>query len=776
MGGSDFCCFGCEAAFSIINKIGLGSYYSYRKLDPNVRKIKPDNQDQIDLHSFIKKCQDDKNEILLAIDGIHCAACVWLIETILLKQENIISARVNLSKKYLKIKWFGAEENCQKYINLISEIGYKLFPFDENILLQEERKYNNDLVKCLAVSGFAAGNIMLFSIILWFYDQQEIGHAMKVFMQFFSSLIALPAIIYSSRPFFKSAFVALKNKSGNMDVPIAVAIFLASLVSLIQAFNQAKHVYFDSAIMLVFFLLIGRYLDFKARKKAFDLAREFTLINSSYARLVNEEGLIKIIASKDIKRGMKILILAGDKVAADGIIIQGQAEFDSSIVNGETVPKLFSFNQNIFAGMINISSPVVISVTKEQDESLIAEIAKIVDDAQAQKNSYVRIADRLARIYTPAVHIAALFTFIFWFYVMQSGLENSVLNAIAILVITCPCALALAVPITQTLTISSLLKRGVLAKSGDALESVNDIDIFVFDKTGTITFGNPVVVDFSCINRKLDFEEEDFYKKLAASICQYSKHPFSKAISLFYEQIKLNLDVTEHPSMGLSSSYKGHEVKIGSATFLEINDKNNNILLNKIYLKYKDDIILFSLKDELKKDAKFLIEYLQKLNKRIVLLSGDSKDIVINIANKVGIKEYYFEHNLMQKSIFIKDLKKQNHKILMVGDGINDAASLNLADISISFIAASELSKNTADIIVQGQNLSPIIDFLNISKRSMNIIKQNLLIALCYNIIAIPFAFMGYVSPLVAAFAMSSSSILVVLNSIKILSYKNLYK
>jgi len=761
-------------AYQIINNIGLSDYYKLRSNDAKTRKIKPEIAEKISVLNFVtnEKIGDKNiNSIFLAIDGLHCAACVWLIETILKKQQNVILARVNLTKKYLLLKWQGDKEYGDFLVNLIQEIGYKLFPFDEKILQEEEKKYNNELLKCLAVAGFGAGNVMLFSSILWFSNLNTIGQATIDFMHFFSALIALPVIIYAARPFFSSALRALKARSMNMDLSISVAIFLACAVSLLESFRSAHHVYFDSAVMLIFFLLIGRYLDFKVRKKAFAIAAEFSLLSANYARKIEADGQIKIIASKDIRQDMILLVVAGDKIPSDAIIIDGESEVDTMIITGETLPKQVKIGSEVFAGTINLGTPLKIKVTKNPQNSLLKQIIHIVEEVENQKNKYVRIADQLSRSYTPVVHLLALFTFCLWCFYFKSGAEIALLNATAVLIITCPCALALAVPIVQTITISSLIKKGILTKSGEALEKINSINTIIFDKTGTLTIGEPSVIDIRGVNKKLSPEEKDFYLQLAASMAQMSKHPISQAITKAFLGKKLDLEVSENQGFGLTAKYNNAEIRLGRADFCAIKNIDFDQLapITNCYLKYENDEIVFQLQDQLKSDAASFIKTLKSYNKKIILLSGDNKNIVKETAKTLGIEEFYFEQTPIEKVDFLKKLKSQNQKIMMVGDGLNDAPSLALADVSISFSKAADITQNVADIVIQSAKLTPILTALTLAKRSISLIKENLFLALLYNLIAVSFAIAGHVTPLIAAIAMSSSSILVLLNSLRIL-------
>ncbi len=758
----EFCCLGCSAAYKIIGKFGFENYYKIREINSEVRKIKPEEQEKIDIDEFILE-KDGVFEVNLAVQGLHCAACVWLIEGILKKQKNVLLARINLSKKTLFLKWKNDQALGNYLVSLISDIGYKLLPFDLEILQKEEKKYDDSILKALAVAGFGVGNIMLFSFSLWFFDAKNMGVETRNLLHFFSSLIALPVIAYSARPFFSSAFKSIKAGFPNMDLAISIAIFLACVVSTLEAFRSAAHVYFDSAVMLIFFLLIGRYLDLKARKKAFAIAAEFNLLNAGFGRVENGDK-VKILPIKDLKEEMILLVAMGEKIAADGVVMLGESEIDMSLINGEVMPKKIMVGSEVFAGTINLAAPIKVRITKSSSNSLLAQIIALTEDIENKKNHYVRIADQLAKFYLPAVHALAFATFLFWF---KNGWEVALMNATAVLIITCPCALALAVPIVQTIVISNLIKKGILVKSGEALEKIHEIPIIVFDKTGSVTLGKPRLKRIVGV---LENEKEKFLK-IAASIAKHSKHPLSLAISKAYQGDLENFSVKEIQGQGLEAFVEASVARLGKKDFCKISSEK--IFTTEegelfCFMKIAEKEIMLVFEDEIKLDAGSVIEALKAMKKRIILLSGDVEKNVKLIAEKLGINEFYFEKTPIEKVKFLEKLKNEGQKFIMVGDGLNDAPALALADVSISFLQAVDLSQNIADIVMQQEKLSSIIDLINFSKKSIKLMKQNLLIALVYNLIAVPFAVMGHVVPLIAAIAMSSSSILVLLNSLRV--------
>ncbi|MBL6664981.1 MAG: cadmium-translocating P-type ATPase [Rickettsiales bacterium] len=764
----DFCCLGCGSAHALINNLGFKKYYDVREISQETANLNLQNKDNFslveDISEFVKREGEKIYSSNLMVKGLHCAACVWLIESILTKQKNVLEARINLSRKSLYLKWQGSKKDGNDLVAVIQKIGYTLLPFDIEVLKKEEQKYDNTILKALAVAGFGAGNVMLFSFSIWFSDLKIMGPKTINLLHLFSSLIALPVIIYAIRPFLSSALQAMKAKTTNMDVAISVAIILTTITSTFQTLNKQDHVYFDSALMLIFFLLVGRYLELKARKKAFNIASEFSLLNAGFAR-VEESNKIKTIPISKIKKGMTILVAPGEKITADGIVISGNSEIDSSIIDGESIYKKINKGASAFAGFINISSPLKILVTKDSKDSLISQIINLSDEIDKSKNKFVTISSRLSKFYTPAAHLIALITFVYWF---SYGWENALITATTVLIITCPCALALAVPITQTITISKLIKHAVLVKSGQALENIRSVETIIFDKTGTLTESNLTLDKIKDLNTNkiLNTKDHKYHLQLAASLAKNSTHPISKAISDSCHQELFDLKVKEEKGFGLSAIYKKKSITMGRSEFCKIK-ADNHVKQTSCYLKYGDKELIFLFKDNIKEDAAKVIERLQKMNKKIILLSGDIEASVQKTADFLGIKEYYSGQTPVQKANFLQNLNQQKEKFIMLGDGINDAPSLALADISISFNNASDISKNIADIVIQGQKLMPLITIIAASHKSISLIKQNLTFAVVYNVFAISLAVTGNVTPLIAALSMSASSLIVLLNSLR---------
>lgn len=785
----NFCCDGCEYGYNIINNNGLSNYYLNRISDFNI-SIKPESsQDDFIIEDYCKISHTDHKTINLAIPAITCGACVWLIESLLKKQEQVINARVNLTQRILELTWQGDFVIGKKLINLINNIGYKALPIEEEYLREVEEKFDNQIFKALAVAGFGVGNIMLFSFALWFDGNNEISGITRQFLYILSSIIALPVIIYSGRIFFTSAYKSTIKGFPNMDLAISIAIILATIVSIVQTYRIGSDVYFDSVVMLIFFLLIGRYLDYKARKKIFNITSEFSLLQTTIGK-VEIDGKIVLIPSKKLKKDMVLLVATGEKIACDGEVIEGEAVVNNSLISGEIIPVNIKIGQEVFGGSINMGDPIKVRISKNINDSLLSKIIELIAKIEFKKNTYIRIADNFSKYYTPAVHLIAFLTFIYWFFYGNNLWDLALMKATAVLIITCPCALALAIPIAQSLAVANFVKKGIIIKNGEVLEKLEKIDYVVFDKTGTITVGEPILIGIYNIvdNQYKEISLDDISHHnnfaIAYNIAKFSSHPIAKSITKSLDKYVINknyeLKTSAIQGSGISGNIDGKEYRIGNKEYCKINFEFDkiNILFDEFeselscFFRGENCQYLFIFKDKIKKNCRELIDFLLAENKKIILLSGDKKQEVERIAKITRINQFYWQKNPIEKAEIIQKLKDEGNKILMIGDGLNDAPSLALADISLSFSKAVDLSQNIADILIEGDNLSAAIYLIKFAKKTFKIMKQNLAIALIYNIFAVPFAIAGYIVPLFAAIAMSSSSLLVTINSLK-LNFKN---
>ncbi|MEM7197974.1 MAG: heavy metal translocating P-type ATPase, partial [Pseudomonadota bacterium] len=434
---------------------------------------------------FAKSNEDGTTSITIFVTGIHCASCIQLIENGLSGQEDVISARVNMSTSRLVIHWQGDMTRADTLAAIVQNLGYGVSPLDDSQNGRGTIAPETKLLRCIAVSGFAMGNLMMISIGLWSTDGLTMGMATQDLFYLLSALIAIPAVAYAGRPFFASAYTVLRAGHTNMDVPISLAVILATAMSIHEAVYQGEHVYFDSAVMLLFFLLIGRYLDARAKGKARESARDLlSLLHGTATVIAN--GKQTTIPIRDVREGMKLLVAVGENIPADSTVIKGTSDLDMSLITGETLPQTVRKGDHVYAGTINLSAPLTLVVARASDDSLLSDIVKLMEKAEQGQARYVRLADKAAKLYTPVVHLLGLVTFLVWWRVVGLAWQPSLLIAITVLIITCPCALGLAVPVVQVLASGRLMQGRVLLKSGDALERLAVIDCAVFDKTGTL--------------------------------------------------------------------------------------------------------------------------------------------------------------------------------------------------------------------------------------------------------------------------------------------------
>jgi len=699
--------------------------------------------------AFVKPRAAGGHELTLHVSGMRCAKCIWAIESALQKEAGVIEARVNLSTARLFIAWQGSASAAEAYAALVEKLGYAVSPITRDATAPKEESF---LLRCLVVAGFAMGNIMLVSVALWSSDQTGMGTATRELLHWLSALIALPAVAYAGRPFFRSAWSVLRHGRTNMDVPISLGLILACAMSVFETWHARTHTYFDSAVMLMFFLLIGRWFDMRAREKARAGATRLLEMMQGTA-MVLEHGRGVCVAIADVKPGQRILVAAGEKIPTDARIIEGCSDIDTSLVTGETLPSTAAVGDVVFGGTINLSAALTCEVLKASQDSLLAESIRLMEQAEQGRARYVRLADKAARLYTPVVHTLAAAAFIGWYGFGGMNWHDALMISVTTLIITCPCALGLAVPVVQVLAVGWLMKRGVLVKSGDALERLARIDTAVFDKTGTVTWGVPRLMT------PVDAEA----LQLAASLAQYSNHPYSRALVQAYDGALLPLlQVQELPGIGLTGNQGGREIFIGKEVGIASGPSSVVLKINQ------QTCAVFHFTDALRDDAATTMVAFRKASVQLMLLSGDKPAVVQQVAGALGMTHWQAAMLPQEKQAAIRTLKQQGHKVLMVGDGLNDAPSLAEADISISPATGMDITQNSADMVFQGNALMAVYQSLCMARFSTQLVKQNFVLAALYNCLAIPLAVLGFVTPLVAAIAMSSSSLLVIANAFRI--------
>ncbi|WP_417485084.1 heavy metal translocating P-type ATPase [Maricaulis salignorans] len=711
---------------------------------------------QADPQAFVRR-SDGRSHLDLLVRGATCAGCIARIEAGLLADERVEQARLNLSTGRLALVWRGEASAARGFITKLGEIGYPATPYEPENESDPQKEDERRLLRALAVAGFAMANVMLLSISVW-SGGLEMSEAMQSLMHRISALIVLPTVAYSGQPFFRSAWSVLKHRHVNMDVPISLAVLLACGLSIYETFIGHGETYYDAAAMLLFFLLIGRFLDMRLRAKASQAARGLAAMQAATANRLRSDGAMEAIPARDVCAGDHLILAAGDRVPVDAVIIEGEGALDGSLVSGETAPVEARPGVQVFSGMLNLDGKLVVRASADRDNSLLAEITRMVEAGEQSRSHFVRLADQAARLYVPLVHSLALATVIGW-AVLGGDLRIGIINAIAVLIITCPCALGLAVPAVHVVASGRLFKAGVLVKSGDALERMARVDTVVVDKTGTLTEGRPRLVEPEALPAGM--------LELAARLARTSHHPLSRAVADAAGMGPAARDVREIAGGGLDGIENGQRLRFGSARWLGI-DAASDPHSEAWLIVDEGEPVRFRFQDSLRGDARETIDGLRRRGCRIELLSGDRPGPVAAIASELGIDTWTAELKPQDKIARIEALKAQGGKVLMIGDGINDAPALAAADASISLAAAAEISQAAADFVLQGNKLTGCLAALDISRSARRRVLENFSLAAGYNMIAVPLAVMGMVTPLIAAIAMSGSSILVTLNALRL--------
>ncbi len=683
-----------------------------------------------------------------AVPAIRCAGCISKIENGLMDVPGIVSSRVNFSTKQVAISHLPelAEDQLRR---AVETLGFEAQILADNPL-SEERGSTDRLIRALAVAGFGMMNIMLLSVSVW---SGATGVTRDLF-HWLSALIAIPVIAYSGRPFIASAAMALRYGRTNMDVPISIGILLATGLSIYETATGGEHAYFDGAVMLLFFLLAGRVLDGMMRDRAREGIGALLKQTAPGAMVLEDDGNTRWVASKDLLPEMQMMVAAGESLAADGIIVSGTSSFDCSLMTGESEPQPRSKDDMVLAGTLNLTSPVVVRVTATGEDTSVSDIARLMDEAGQRRSFYVRIADRAARYYAPAVHSLALLAFAYWM-IVGAGWHQSLLIAVAVLIITCPCALGLAVPAAQVVASGALLRKGVMVKDGSALERLAEVDYALFDKTGTLTLGRPVPVNLDDL--------DPGQKQIALALAQASRHPVSKGIrtALLAQDIEpAELeDIQELPGEGMAARWGDVKVMLGKA------ERSEDHLSSQ--LTVGSDNVVIQLRDEIRPDASAAIASLRTQGLSSSIISGDNIRSVSLVASALGLTAQAGA-SPQEKVEAITRLTDNGHKVLMVGDGLNDGPALAAAHVSIAPGTASDVGQQAADAVFTSDSLMPVALSIRVARRTMQIVHQNFALAIGYNIFAVPLALTGMVTPLIAAIAMSLSSLIVVGNALRL--------
>ena len=786
----NFCCKGCQGVYHLLKDDGLDSFYEKLGNKTIAPPIEIDNNDleKFDsknfLDNYVKITKDGFAQIDLIIEGIHCAACVWLNEKVLYETKGIIEANINFTSNKARITWDDEKLKLSEIILKIRAIGYNAYAYDSSVADIAATKAKRDYFIRMMVAVIASMNIMMLSVAKYTGFFTGISEEVKNMIHIGEFLLSTPVLFYSGWVFFKGAYYGIKNRIITMDFLVAFGSTLTYTYSLFILFGAKGESYFDSVAMIITFVLVGKYLEVIGKKSAVDTLDKIKSSLPLEAVVVDENNNKKLVALNSIKIDDVIEIKAGDKIPVDGQIVNGEGFFDESTLTGESIPVYKKVGDIVYSGTINSNSLINYKVTKDFKNSTFSSIVTLLEDSLNSKPKIQTKAAQISKGFSVTILSLALMTFLVWYffgidlgfdYTGTTQFERSFIVAVSVIVIACPCALALATPMASLVGISELAKKGLLFKEAKFIESMAVASSVVFDKTGTLTKGELNVV-------KARIMDDNIHKlNLLYSLLSASNHPVSKSIKKYLskkydlEDKKLN-SVKNVEAKGMSAKYtniegKSFELLGGNLDLLKQNEIYYKFESNKtvyLFAINKKVIATFELEDEIKDNSKELISYLQKNNIEVTMLTGDNENVAKDIAEKLNIKNYLSSQTPVSKAEYIKKLRSENKVVVMVGDGVNDSVALSNADVAVAMGNSADVSLAVSDIVLLNSSLKSLKDAFIISSRTYKFIKQNLYLSLIYNAVTIPLAMAGYVIPLVAALSMSLSSLMVVLNSLRI--------
>ena len=757
-----FCCNGCQGVFHLLNSDGMGSFYD--KLGKNTIErplALEEDSSTFDMDSFkqryIKETSDGFSRVDLIIEGIHCAACIWLNEKILDATDGVVEVNINFTNNKAKIIWDEDTISLSQIIDKIRSIGYNAYPYERSQSEKQAIKKNRDYFLKMSIAVFASMNIMMIGVAKYTGFFTGMSESILFMVHVAEFIFATPVLLYSGQIFFKGAYYGLKNKIINMDLLVITGATLTYIYSLAVLFGSSGHSYFDSVAMIITFVLVGKYLEVIGKRSAVDTMDKIKAYIPLEATVIRDNTK-EVIALDSVVVGDIIEVKNGEKASVDGEVISGISSFDESSISGESAPVKKEIGDTIYSGTVNLEDVVRYKANKNYANSTLNTIVELLEDALSSKPQIEEMTNNLSKYFSVTILVLAFATFLGWQF-SGGDFEQALIITISVIVIACPCALALATPIASLMGISWLSEKGLLFKEAKYIETFNKVDVVVFDKTGTLTEGKLQVK-----NTTMDLNEEETL--LLYSLVDSSTHPVSIGVKKYLLENNKDLiqkdleNIKQIPAIGLEASYNKKKLFGG---------KDENASGTSFIFTIDGEVkAQFLLEDTLKNGAVDTIKYLQSQNIDVVMCSGDNPGVVKKIANELGITNYFASMTPQNKAQYITELKEENKTVVMVGDGVNDTVALAKSDIAIAMGNSADITLSVSDVVILNNSLEGLVDSFKISQRTFKFIKQNLKISLLYNVLTIPLAIAGFVIPLVAALSMSLSSLLVVGNSSRI--------
>jgi P-type Cu2+ transporter len=763
------CCHGCRAAAEWIEQLGLTDYYSLRT-EP---ATKPDPADTADRNGalawqraelaqhVVRDLGEGRRETMLFVEGIRCTACVWLIERSLQSLPGVATVQVNALARRARITWSDGKVSLSQILERLARTGYRAWPLHAKALDDLRRQESRDALKRLVVAGFGAMQAMMFAAALYLRGPDALDASADALFRWLGFVVATPVVLYSAAPFFKAATRSLAARRLSMDVPVAVAIALIYAASLFEALRGGGHVYFDSVSMFVFFLLAGRYLEMRARHHAGDLVDALARLTPSFADRRREDHSLERVGVHELRAGDRVHVGEGGLVPADGVLLSATCRVDEALVSGESAPVLRRCGDVLIAGSVLVDGPVDLQVERVGADTVLAGIASLVERAQVERPQLARAGEQAAARFVVRVLSLTVLTAAAWSVVDPSRAFGA---ALAVLVVSCPCAFALAVPAAITRALTVLARCGVLVVKPDAIAALAQISHVVFDKTGTLT--TPRLTGVETFN---DASPESALR-LAAALARESTHPLARAIAAACNDVSLPAaaQVNSKPGLGVYGVVEGRELKLGSSRFVAPG-RHSPSDDDAILLADRTDVIAaFHSSEQLRPGMREVIDALKAQGLQLHILSGDAPAKVADIAAKLDIAEWRARASPADKLSELSTMRARGARVLVVGDGVNDAPVLAGADVGVALASGAEIARTSSDVVLAGERLTALVTARRIAREAVAVIQQNQRWALMYNLVAMPLAALGFVPPWLAALGMSFSSLCVIGNALRI--------
>ncbi|MDK2595167.1 heavy metal translocating P-type ATPase [Pseudoalteromonas obscura] len=762
---SPVCCTGCQAVAETILAQGMSDYYKFRtESSGKVQELVPEqlkellSYDNQDIQKDFVADQGSNKEVLLSVEGISCAACAWLIEKQLLALAGVQRVDVNTSTHRAMVLWQDSSTKLSEIIGALLQIGYKAYPFQADEEAAQKQAAAKAYLRRLGVAGLMTMQVMMFAFAMYFGMFSGMDEGFEQYFRWISLILASPVILYSALPFLANAIKGLKSRQLNMDLPVSLAIFGAYGASCYATVMSVGEVYFESICMFTFLLLLGKYLEFRARMKASEFTANLQKLMPLTARKITG-AVEEVIAAKSLALNDLILVKPGETIPADGIVVEGTSTVDESMMTGEHLPIKKFVNHQVYAGTLNHDGAITLKINKVGQNTLLNQIIKLQHNALMKRPKIVEVTDKVAQWFVACLLIFASITAIGWYHVEP---EHAFWITIAVLVATCPCALSLAIPTALTCAVATLTKKGILIKEAHVLETAPKVTRYAFDKTGTLTEGRFTILKVAVLDEQYT---EPMIMALACALERYSEHPIAKA---FIDKSDHFIEITDaivSTGLGVSGNYDGKDVAIGKANWFGSHASFSQATL----FIDKHPVADFYLQDKVRSSAPEVIEFLQSQQLTCHMLTGDSSNAASNLANELGLDSYKQACSPKDKQNVVAQWADKAHIVAMVGDGVNDSPVFNTAHLSIAMETGADISKNTADVVLLNSDLNSLKTLQSVAIKTKQIIKQNLTISLLYNGSILPLAALGLVPPWLAVIGMSASSIVVITNSLRLL-------